>query len=73
MPTFMFTYFRKRLIPNFCHCVVVGTKLMSVLAGWFGKYVTDILFLLLLQIEDSPRQGAEFMSKVARLMVKLQM
>jgi hypothetical protein len=46
---------------------------MSVLAGWFGKYVTDILFLLLLQIEDSPRQGAEFMSKVARLMVKLQM
>lgn len=35
--------------------------------------MSDILFLLLLQIEDSPRQGAEFMSKVARIMVKLQM
>jgi hypothetical protein len=32
-----------------------------------------ILFLPLLQIEDSPRQGAEFISKVARLMVKLKM
>lgn len=38
------------------------------------KVMSDfILFLPLLQIEDSPRQGAEFISKVARLMVKLKM
>jgi hypothetical protein len=39
-----------------------------------NMYMSHFTFVLpFLQIEDSPRQGAEFMSKVARLMVKLQL